>query len=1633
MRLHRTNTGATSVEREVLARWQGWGAHPGVFDPRREPTATEQAARDAIAEAEEEWPGYGDIARGSILNAHYTDPTIIAPVWEALRRLGVDDEAVVWEPGCGVGEWLRSPQAPAARFDAIDLDPVSATITELLTGPEAHVTADTLERWVIARSTHTNDGYDAVVGNVPFTKAAPEIDNPHRDSLHNYTIARAAGMTRPGGVIALITSRYTLDAGDSRFRERLADDVDLIGAVRLPSDAHKAHAGTSVVTDLLLLRRPLPGEQRPPADWLSTTSTLVDGQPVKINDYFREHPDRVLGAFALGGMRHRADLRVVADTDLAAGLTAALTEITAQAPVYAPAGRAPRAGDAYNPPTRRRITVDDLSLPAGTIVHRHGHFSLLTPTGPQPHTPRFQSYRGELAALCDLRDDLYRTMAADASGDTIQAVEHRQTLNVAYDRYAARYGPLNRFSERAPAHAGDDDTDVVYRVNPPLGGFRHDPTWWTLAAVEVFDEQTQTAGKAPVFQRAVTRTAAWPDSAANACDAVAISLAKHGRLDVDELAELLDVDADGVDYALGDLAFRQPGDARLVPATEYLAGDVVAKLAVAETAALEDPQRWRRNVDELRRVQPATIEAGDIVVRIGATWIDKSVIADYLAGIAEVHASNITIVHSAHIATWEISGPLTSKACGWGTRKRTLYELATDIANQRLTHITMTNADDKQVLDQDSTAEANDKRREIEDDFQDWVWRNPDRTQQLVAAYNDRFNRWVAPVYDGSHLLLPGLAPTFTPRPKQLDGTWRILTSRDRGTLLAHAVGAGKTATMVMAAMEARRLGTAPGTVMIVVENSMLEQFSREFLQLYPGANVLVADSINFDPRRRKQFSARVATGDFDVVVITHQGFKAIPISDDWMRHVITNELAQIDTAARDIPERSRSSKQLASARDSYRKKLKELGERAGHDPDAITFEELNVSMLIVDEAQVYKNLAFDTQITGAGGQKGSAIAFDALTKIDWMRHHQGPGSIVFATATPIANAISECWVMQRFLDPAGLDAAGCRHFDGWAANFARSVSTIEVKPTGGGFRTTSRFAEYTNVPELVAMFRATADVQTATELNLPRPTLIGGEPQIVAVPQTWDQSRVLEWLEQRAIAPNRNDCLLAVMTDGRLCALTPRLLGPRLVGAGVYYDTNEPDDEPGGAVELPAKLDACASNVLTTWQQHRDRVYLTATGEPSPNRGCAQIVFCDDGVPANENYDAYSALKARLVEGGMEPASIAFIHDAKTHRQRGELFSDVRDGHVAVLIGSIRQCGVGVNIQSRLAAMHQITVPWRPADIEQAEGRILRQGNQNSEVSIRRYVAERSFDAYSWQTIERKARSIAQIMSDPKTLDRTITDDSDPAATYALVKATATGDPRFLTHATLGAEVERLERLERSHQRNTRLAADSINTNTRRTHQRASLRDRLQPLIEAEPVTTGIITSSLDGTIAASDIGSQAIDVSQRLNLTARHYDATEQLGVIDGVPIRLHVRHDSSVHATIDGVDVRACMAERAWTYHEFIAKRPEDIGRAITNIARSVPSTVHRMELDDASDAAATEAAHTQLATPFNHSDRLTAARSEHSALTAELMADKPPTTPPDDTASDQRPDQRADDRQYEALYRAHPQHRTTDWTV
>ncbi len=1628
MRLHRSNGAATDDEREVLARWQGWGAHPGVFDPRRNPTATEQAAREAIAEAELEWPGYGDIARGSILNAHYTDPVIIAPVWDALRRLGVDDGAVVWEPGCGVGEWLRSPHAPAARFDAIDLDPVSATITELLTGPEVHVTADTLERWVIARSTHTADGYDAVVGNVPFTKTAPEIDNPHRDSLHNYTIARAAGMTRPGGVIALITSRYTLDAGDSDFRERLAAEVDLIGAVRLPSDAHRAHAGTSVVTDLLLLRRPLPGEQRPPADWLSSTSTLVDGQPVRINDYFHTHPDRVLGSFALGGMRHRADLRVVANTDLVAGLTAALTEITAEAPAYAPAGRAPRAGDAYNPPGRRRITVDDLSLPAGTIVHRHGDFSVLTPTGPQPHTPRFQSYRGELAALCDLRDVLYRTMAADAAGDTMQAGEHRHALNGAYDRYTGRYGPLNRFSERSPARCGsDEDSDVVYRVDPVLGGFRHDPTWWTLAAVEVFDEQTQTAEKAPVFQRAVTRTATWPDTAANASDAVAISLAKHGRLDVDELAVLLDVDVDGVDFALGDLAFRQPGDARLVAATEYLAGDVVAKLAVAEAAALEDPQRWRRNVEGLRRVQPATIEAGDIVVRIGATWIDKSVIADYLAGLAEVRASSITIVHSAHIATWEISGPLTSKACGWGTRKRTLFELATDIANQRLTHITMTNADDKQVLDQDSTAEANDKRREIEDDFQDWVWRDPDRTQALVGAYNDRFNRWVAPVYDGSHLLLPGLAPTFTPRPKQLDGTWRILTSRDRGTLLAHAVGAGKTATMVMAAMEARRLGTAAGTVMIVVENSMLEQFSRELLQLYPGANVLVADSISFDPRRRKQFSGRVATGDFDVVVITHQGFKALPISDDWMRHVITTELAQIDAAARDVPERSRSSKQLASARDSYRKRLKELGERAGHDTDAITFEELNVSMLIVDEAQVYKNLAFDTQISGAGGQKGSAIAFDALTKIDWMREHQGPGSIVFATATPIANAISECWVMQRFLDPAGLDPAGCRHFDGWAANFARSVSTIEVKPTGGGFRTTSRFAEYTNVPELVAMFRATADVQTATDLNLPRPALIGGQQQIVAVPQTWDQARVLEWLEQRAISPSRNDCLLAVMTDGRLSALTPRLLGPRLVAAGVHYDNDQPGDQPGD-VELPAKLDACASNVLDTWEQHRDRIYLTPAGEPSPNRGCAQIVFCDDGVPANENYDAYSALKTRLIEGGMDPTSIAFIHDAKTHRQRGELFSNVRDGHVAVLIGSIRQCGVGVNIQSRLAAMHQITVPWRPADIEQAEGRILRQGNQNVEVSIRRYVAERSFDAYSWQTIERKARSIAQIMSDPKTLDRTITDDSDPAATYALVKATATGDPRFLTHATLAAEVERLERLERSHQRNTRLAGDTITNTTRRTGQRTSLRDRLQPLLETEPVTTGFTPSSLDGTITASDIGTHAIDTSQRLNTAARWHDATEQLGVIDGIPIRLHVRRDSSVHATIDGIDVRACTAERAWTYHEFTAKRPEDIGRAITNIARSVPSTVHRLELDDATDAAAIETARTQLATPFKHGERLNAARNEHTALTTELMADKPkPST--GDTTADQRPD----DRQYQALYRAHPQHRTVDWTV
>jgi N12 class adenine-specific DNA methylase len=1567
---------ASAAEQAVLARWSGWGAVPEVFDDDRDEFAWARTElRELLPDAE-----YAAAAR-STLNAHYTDAALVRAIWAGVTRLGFTGGNVL-EPGVGSGNFLAfAPEG--ARLVGVELEPVTAAVAAALY-PQAQILTESF-----ADTRAPEGSFDLVIGDVPFGKVVlnDRRHNAGRHSIHNHFLIKSLHLTRPGGLVAVLTSRYTMDAANPAARREMAALADLVGAVRLPSGALDRAAGTRAIYDLLVLHRREPDRDPTGRHWEVTSMLDVRDGQARVNTYFAEHPEHVLGDLAVaGGLYGPDELIVTGDRDAAPALAAALEQI---------ADQAHEAGLTMDT-TRVPITPRPVAL-VGQAAGRPDGYLAATPGGDftrvedgqvVPYRPP-ASQAAELRALLRLRDIEVALLEAEAASidDTDDIVRMGEQLNTAYDAYVRQYGPINRFSWRRTGRT-DPETgeERVARIRPPQGGFRTDPYATAVFALEHFDSTHQTATKADIFRQRVIAPRAPRLGADTPADALAICLDQHGEVRLDEVARLLGIPVDQARAALGTLVFDDPEAGRCVPAPEYLSGNVRVKLTQAQAAAAED-SRFAVNVTALTEVIPRDLAPDEIEARLGAAWISAPYVAQFLR---ETLDDPSLVVEHPGGSTWTVKSDRRRSVLAtsrWGTERYPAPDVAQALLEQRQIRIYDVDADGTRYFNPGETVAAQEKATELAERFSEWVWADPQRATVLAGEYNTRFNAVVLRSYDKVPLSLPGLTVSFQPRPHQLAAVARIISEPSVG--LFHEVGAGKTAEMVIGAMELRRLGLVSKPA-IVVPNHMLEQFGREFLQLYPQAKLLAAQREDLERERRRTFVARCATGDWDAVIMTRSAFERIQMSPQVQRAYLNRELKAIDAQL----DHAKAEGQRFSVKRLERMKL-QTEERIKNKLDGvkdpgITFEQTGIDYLFADEAHAYKNLRTPSNIPNMSVD-GSQRASDLDMKIAYLRERYDRVATL-ATATPIANSMGEAYTMQRYLRPDLFTDAGITDFDTWAATFGQTTTAIEVAPDGGGMRMQTRFAKFVNVPELLRMWHVTADIKTAEDLNLPTPPLAprpsDGQrlPETVVVAPSEQLKEYVDELAERAemvrakaVDPT-TDNMLKISSDGRAAALDLRLVGRR---------TDEPQ-----------KLDVAAATIAGIWEQHRDRVYPGPDGDPHPTAGALQIVFADLGTPRPGAWSVYDQLRQQLATLGVPREQIRFIHEARNDREKGELFAACRDGRVSVLIGSTERMGVGTNVQARAVALHHLDCPWRPADLQQRDGRIARQGNLNDEIRILRYVTEGSFDGYLWQTVQRKAQFIAQVMRGRLDV-REIEDIGDSALSYSEVKALATGNPLLLDQAQAQAEVTRLERLERAHHR----SHDSLRWTVRETEKRIQY---LTARAEAAQAAIGRRVDTHGDKFAITLDGHRFVErppASDHLRavLDAQMHNrqpngSVTDIGEIGGFTITstLHRDHKGVVTLTVALTDVPAS---------EVTLSAIEVAGAAlITRLENKLTGleTVHSHARTDIGRLSAeAEQARTQLAEPFRQHEQLTAARTRLDDINAQIdntRSDAPSTPPP-----------------------------------
>ncbi|SDT36628.1 Adenine-specific DNA methylase, N12 class [Jiangella sp. DSM 45060] len=1601
--LQREARQASDEERRVLARWSSWGAVPQVFDEQASEWQREREyLRSVLGDS-----AYA-AARRTTINAHYTDPAYVQPMWDLLAGLGLAGGEVL-EPGCGSGTFIGLAPT-AARVTGVELDPTSAAIAAALY-PGAQVRAESFA------DTRFPDGhFDAVIGNVPFgdVRLHDPKHNAGGHALHNHFIIKSLGLTRPGGLVAVLTSHFTLDAQNPAARREMNALADLVGAVRMPSGAHRRAAGTEVVTDLLVFRRR--DRDTPPRStlWETVTARKVDGEIVRVNSYFDHHPERILGDLGVGlGMYGAQTLHVRADLAQTparlAGALAGVAEAARTDSLQMTARRPAMQGEA-----RPAALAPDGLWDGHLVANEDNTFSVVT-DGMLEDRPVPTTQRRELRALLGLRDVARALLTAEAADldDTPEIAALRADLADQYHRYVDRYGPINRFTTRTTGRVDPATGEPrPSRVAPPVMRiFRTDPFAALVKGLEVFDDASQTATPATIMTQRVVAPRVPVLGADTPQEALAVVLDAHGRVDLMQVAQLLGVGEDEARAMLGELVYDDPQTKQLLTAAEYLSGNVRQKLDAAVTAVEADPERYAVNVAALRQVQPGDLGPGDIEARLGAAWIDAATHERFLSEL--LNDPSVQVEHPGG-AIWEVRGNKWSVAASeeWGTERMPATAIAKATLEQRPIQVTDEIEDGGRVINPVETAAAQEKARLLQERFAEWVWEDPERAARLQREYNDRFNTIVLRDYasEGQRLTLPGLAATFTPREHQRTAVARMLAEPAVG--LFHEVGAGKTAEMVMGSMELRRLGMVRKPC-VIVPNHMLEQFSREWLQLYPTARILAASSDDLRGDQRRLFVARCATNDWDAVIMTRGAFERIPVSPDVEAAYQEREM----DALRAMLANSREShglsvKRLERAVLAAEERLKERLD-GPRDP-GISFEQTGIDYLVVDEMHDYKNLRTVSNIRDAA-IVGSRRASDLHMKTEYLRDQHGDRVITAATATPIANSVTEAHVMQRFLRPDLLDEAGVGDFDSWAATFGQTVTEIEMAPAGG-YRLQTRFAKFQNVPEMLRMWHVFADVKTAEDLNLPTPDLAVREdgeraPVTTVVPPSDELTAYVADLGERAErVKNRQvdsstDNMLKISTDGRKAALDMRLVS----GHRPLADAT--------------KLDVVADNVARIWAHHRDARYLTpGTEEYSPAPGALQIVFCDLGTP-QENWNVYDELRDLLGRRGLPREQVRFMHEARNDTEKARLFAAARAGHIAVLLGSTAKMGVGTNVQARAVALHHVDCPWRPADLAQRDGRIKRQGNQNAEIQIYRYVTEGSFDGYLWQTVERKAKFIAQIMRGRLDV-RAIDDVGDNALSFAEVKALAAGDPLILERANAHAELTRLDRLRRAHHR------QQDNLRQRRNFAAARIRDldQQRPILEAAiartiPVAGDAFAMTVDGTrVTKRTDAAAAIARWATQHLPGNPYRQADLgvLGEIAGHTIEATYLPPGSVLGQPARVELRlrgVPLSDASVTVATITDGHGIGTVRVLENRVAAIPADLaetDRMRVDAVNEQ---QDAETALEAPFKHAaalhearealDRIVAAMTDQAAGEAAAETQPPPALPPSRRPGAQQP--------------------------
>ena len=1350
--LEQEHRGATAEEQQVLSQYVGWGGLADVFDPNKENWSAEYTQLKGLL-TEEEYAA----ARASTLNAHYTSPVVIRAIYDAVEKMGFQSGNIL-EPSMGIGNFFGMlPSGMAdSRLYGVELDSITGRIAQKLY-PQADITVAGFE------TTDRRDFYDLAVGNVPFGqyKVNDKAYNKLGFSIHNYFFAKTIDQIRPGGVIAFVTSRFTMDSKDSSARKYMAERADLLGAIRLPNNAFKANASTEVVSDILFLqKRDRPADIEPA--WVQLGQT-EDG--FNINQYFVDHPEMVLGNLELESTQYGHDLTVapIEDANLADQLTEAVQHIEGQYTAVEIA--APDVADAEV--QRKTLPADptvknfSYTVVDGEIYYREN--SIMT------QIELSDNAKGRVAGMVELRqivNELIDQQLNDFPDEDIKASQAK--LNYAYDAFTAKYGLIN---DKKNARLFDDDS-----------------SYYLLCSLENLDENKNLKSKADMFTKRTIRPERVVTSVDTPSEALAVSIGEHGKVDLPYMAELLGTPGEygRITTELSGVIFKDPAadvddpEAGWQTADEYLSGNVRDKLRMAQLAAENHPE-FKVNEEALTKAQPKDLEASEIDVRLGATWLDPSIVQQFMMETFQppyrIRYNNaITVRYSPYTSEWRISN---KSATGfgdimatetYGTRRANAYKILEDTLNLRDSRVYDTIVEDgkeKRVLNQNETTLAQQKQQAIKDAFAGWVWKDPQRRALLVKKYNELFNSTRPREYDGSHIHFVGMNPEINLREHQRNAVAHVLYGYN--TLLAHEVGAGKSFEMAASAMELKRLGLCQKSL-FVVPNHLTEQWASEFLRLYPNAKLLVTSKKDFEPANRKKFCARIATGDYDAVIIGHSQFEKIPLSAERQERLIQEQMDEIEEAIEEAKAQVGEHftvKQLEKLRKSLKQKLEKL-QGTDRKDDVVTFEQLGVDRLFVDESQAFKNLYLYTKMRNVAGLSTSEAqkSSDMFGKCRYLDEITGGRGVIFATGTPLSNSMTEMYTLMRYLQYNTLHQKGLTHFDAWASTFGETTTAIELAPEGTGYRARTRFAKFFNLPELMAMFKEAADIKTSDQLHLPVPD---AKFETVVVKPSEIQQDMVQALSERAAEVHSGsvdpsvDNMLKITSDGRKIGLDQRLMNSAL-----------PDDP-------NSKLNACVNNVLRIWNDTKEQK-LT------------QLIFCDMSTPKGDgSFNVYDDIRTKLLNAGVPEQEIEFIHNADTENKKAELFSKVRSGQVRVLLGSTAKMGAGTNVQTLLVAVHHLDVGWRPSDMTQRNGRIIRQGNQNKQVYVYNYVTESTFDAYLYQTLENKQKFISQIMTSKSPM-RSCDDIDEQALSYAEIKALCAGDPRIREKMDLDVQVAKLK-----------------------------------------------------------------------------------------------------------------------------------------------------------------------------------------------------------------------------------------------